>query len=77
MTAPTPKQIRELADIADSLNRDNEWDNEVIADVMVALRTAAGQLEAVREWADSSDREPNWDALDAILAADDSPQDVS
>lgn len=49
MTAPTPEQMRELADAADNPTRDNDWDNRVIADVMAALRAAADQLEAVQD----------------------------
>lgn len=50
MTAPTPGEMRALADAAGNLTRDNDWDSEVIADVMAALRAAADQLEAT-QWA--------------------------
>jgi hypothetical protein len=47
MTTLTREQLRALADAADNLTRDNDWDNETIGDVTAALRAAADQLEAV------------------------------
>lgn len=65
----TPQQMRELADVADNLTRDSDWDAAVIADVMSTLRAAADQLEALHEW----DMRGRFENLDAILTADTAP----
>lgn len=75
MTAPAPEQLRALANATANLTVDNDWDATVVADVMVALRAAADQLEAVQAW--------NWrheglfvdPGLDLILTADTAPQE--
>jgi hypothetical protein len=74
MTAPTPQQMRALADLSTSDYRLRM--NEVRA----ALRAAADQLEAVRAleriYVDAWDSYAvPADALDAILTADTAPQE--
>lgn len=72
----TPEQYCALADALEGVELALPSNTGV--HIIVArdfLRTAADQLGAVREWMESSDREPNWDALEAILTADTAPQD--
>ncbi|UXZ57073.1 hypothetical protein [Curtobacterium sp. Arg-1] len=44
----TPEQMRALADDAEKLQGDSDYDYVFVTDVMTALRAAADQLEAVR-----------------------------
>lgn len=50
MTAPTPEQMRALAeDVLERVAADRDGDLDFADRIMTALRTAADQLEAVQE----------------------------
>lgn len=62
MTAPTPEQMRTLADDLERGNPPHRR-SEVVAEAISALRAAADQLEASRAWLDGQDS-AEWDAVD-------------
>lgn len=54
MTAPTPEQMRALADRAEILQEDSDYDYVFVTNVIVALRAAADQLDWLRDYVENN-----------------------
>lgn len=54
MTAPNPEQMRALADRAEILQEDSDYDYVFVTNVMVALRDAADQLDWLRDYVENN-----------------------
>lgn len=80
MTALTPQHMRDLADDAEKLTGDSDYDYVFIVTVMKTLRNAADQLEAVQEALEKQEAAGInvvfTDVVRAILTADTTPQDA-